>query len=131
MARKIYNYEPPAIPCNDGTVNIVDSNGDPIGSQTVTSGGTETYVVNDLPAPKVLDIFVPYKEDELFVTVTVTTSAVGTIDSIDSTGLTTFSAKKNGTLITLPTALILGDVLLFEFDSALADGEIKLTGNYA
>src|SRR5690554_4175992 len=35
--------------CADGTVNIVDSNSNPIGSVTVPSGGSDTFVVNDLP----------------------------------------------------------------------------------
>src|SRR5690554_3367904 len=35
--------------CADATVNIVDSNSNPIGSVTVPSGGSDTFVVNDLP----------------------------------------------------------------------------------
>lgn len=35
--------------CADATVNIVDSNSNPIGSVTVPSGGSDTFVVEDLP----------------------------------------------------------------------------------
>ena len=65
MARKIYNYEPPAIPCAPGTVNIIDSNSNPIGSQTVASGGTETYVVDDLPCSAPTPSGIAYQEPNL------------------------------------------------------------------
>src|SRR5690554_4825781 len=35
--------------CEDGIVNIVDNDNNPIGSQTVESGEVETFVVTDLP----------------------------------------------------------------------------------
>lgn len=62
--------------CEDGVVNIVDNDNNPIGSQTVESGGVETYVVTDLPCG---DGFAEIKKSDGTTITTVTVPSETTV----------------------------------------------------
>lgn len=110
----------------DYDVQVVDSDDNPIG---VISGGK--VVVSDLPCSKELDILVPYSSGDGTATFTIVADSDGTITTEDTTGLTNVTYEVNSVPTTLPFTLAVGDVLTINFDTASADGVIKLEGTYA
>lgn len=117
--------------CADATVTIVDSESNVLGGLVVPSGGSDTFVVTDLPCSKELDILVPYSSGDVTATITIVADSDGTITTEDTTGLTNVTYEVNSVPTTLPFTLAVGDVLTINFDTASADGVIKLEGTYA
>jgi len=123
----------PAGTCPPGTVNIVDSNLDPIGSQDVASGGVETYVVSQMPCsqdiqtrfyfdatngqsdPQIIDSF-----------------SAGVYTSITQDGSSgAITVDVNGTLETTPITLVATDVVIMNRSVDTAAGWAQLNGNHA
>ena len=119
---------PPAPICPEATVNITDSDNDLLGSVVVPSGGVGTFVVSELPI-KTDFIVAAYNENDLFTTAFVTVT--GTVNDVIIEGLTNVTMKRNGTVITNLTNVTAGDVITFEFDSAVSEGVILIEGYYA
>lgn len=82
-------------------------------------------------APKELAIYSPYLTNDIFTTIKIVTGSSGILTAINSTGLLSFTVKKNGTLTTVPITIVVNDVLLFEFTKTTVAGTIILTGTYA
>jgi hypothetical protein len=107
-------------------IPIVDSNGDAVNTTVVGSD----VQVDDLPAPKDLTLILPYSSGDTSTEITIIADSDGTIDTATTTGLTSVVYEVNSTVVTLPFALAVGDDLVISFDSASADGQIKLEGEY-
>ena len=107
-------------------IPIVDSNGDAVDTTVVGSD----IQVDGLPAPKDLTIILPYESGDTSTEVTIIAGSDGTIDTADTTGLTSVVYEVAGTVVTLPFTLAVGNDLVISFDSASADGEIILEGEY-
>ena len=115
------------LPATDSlNIPIVDSNGNAVNTTVVGSD----VQVDGLPAPKDLTLILPYSEGDTSTEITIITDSDGTIDTATTTGLTSVVYEVNATVVTLPFALAVGDLLIISFDSASADGQIKLEGNY-
>lgn len=112
----------------DATVNVTNSDNDLLGSVVVPSGGVGTFVVSELPI-KTDFIVAAYNENDLFTTAFVTVT--GTVNDVIIDGLTNVTMKRNGTIITSLTSVTTGDVITFEFDSAVSEGVILIEGYYA
>lgn len=110
----------------DYDVEVVDSLNNPIG---VVSGGK--VVVSELPCSKELEVLIPYSSGDGTATITIVTDSDGTITTEDTAGLTNVTHEVNSVPTTLPFTLAVGDVLTINFDTASADGVIKLEGTYA
>jgi hypothetical protein len=82
------------------------------------------------PDPKDLTIAIPYEASEDTSTVTIIANAVGTITAADTTGLTSVVYEVNSSIVTIPFALALSDILEITYDAALSSGTIILTGTY-
>lgn len=111
----------------DINILVTDSQGNSI-PVTPSNGAIQA---DQLPIPQDLIVSVPVYEDELFTTVKVVASAEGTINSINAGGLTGLVVQKNGGTVSVPFAILPGDVLTYQFDQALNDTEIQNIGTYA
>lgn len=81
--------------------------------------------------PRELIIYIPYSIYEEDVEISIPVEIEGTINTIDSIGLTNFSIEVDYIPETLPISLVGGESIIFRFDSAVGDGTIKLIGIYA
>jgi hypothetical protein len=101
---------------------------------TDSDGSTSTVpsVTNVVCTPqiKTLNIVIPYAIGDDTSTVTIVANAVGTINTIDTTGLTTVAVTVNSTPVSVPFGLALNDILEFTYDTTVATGIITLTGTY-
>src|SRR5690554_4019000 len=114
--------------CKDATVNILDNNGSPLGSVTVPSGGSDTFVVNELPIDTDF-IIAAYNQGDPVATAFVTVT--GTVNDVIIDGLTSIVMRKNGSIISSLTNVTTGDIISFEFNQAPQEGVILIEGNYA
>lgn len=110
----------------DYNVNVVDANG-VIVPITISY---EKVMIPSLPAPKILDVVTPYDKDLYFANTEVVTLSSGIITSINSSGLTGYSLRKNGSIVTAPFSIANGDILLHQFNKSLSKGVIILNGSY-
>ncbi len=114
--------------CPDATVTVVDSDNNIIGGLTVPSGGSDTFVVTDLPIDTDFIIAAYNQGDPVaaaFITVT------GSVNDVIIDGLTSVVMRKNGLIISSLTNVTIGDIISFEFDQAPQEGVIIIEGNYA
>ena len=84
----------------------------------------------EIISPKDLTLIIPYSDGDTSAEITIIADSDGTIDTADTTGLTSVVYEVNSTVVTLPFALSVADELVISFDSASADGQIKLEGEY-
>lgn len=107
-------------------VNVTDGT-NPVNPDSVSLvGNTLTVAV-----PKDLEINIPFLTSDTTASITILTGSDGTITTADTTGLTSVTYEKNAVAATLPITLAVADVLTINFDAAVADGVIKLSGTYA
>jgi hypothetical protein len=104
-------------------ITVTDSDGSTSTVPSVTN-------VTCTPQIKTLNIVIPYAIGDDTSTVTIVANAVGTINAIDTTGLTTVAVTVNSTPVSVPFALALNDILEFTYDTTVATGIITLTGTY-
>jgi hypothetical protein len=104
-------------------ITVTDSDGSTSTVPSVTN-------VTCTPQIKTLNIVIPYAIGDDTSTVTIVANAVGTINTIDTTGLTTVAVTVNSTPVSVPFALALNDILEFTYDTTVATGIITLTGTY-
>jgi hypothetical protein len=81
--------------------------------------------------PRDLEINIPYSTSDTTASITILTGSDGVITAADTTGLTSVIYELNAVVATLPITLSVADVLTINFDAAVADGVIKLSGTYA
>jgi hypothetical protein len=91
---------------------------------------SESYVYQNQCPIGDLTIAIPYEASEDTSTVTIIANAVGTITAADTTGLTSVVYEVNSSIVTIPFALALNDVLEITYDAAASSGTIILTGTY-
>jgi len=135
----------------DGTVNITNTDADPIASVTVASGGVEPYVIPNVAwtnsdgsaestpygdgitcAPQVRDLTleVEVKPPADSASITISANSAGTITAVDWGGLTGGVIEVNNVVVNLPFTVVATDVVDFGFGTASADTAIVLTGTY-
>lgn len=119
-------------PCDDGIVNIVDNNNDPLGSVIVSSGGVETYKVTDLPELRTLIIEVIFDlGDDTTREIVINNNTSGLITQIQEVGSSGgFTTILNNVATTAPITLQAGDRIKFNRIDSSVEGSIILTGTY-
>jgi hypothetical protein len=138
-------------PCADGTVNITNTDSDPIASVTVASGGVEPYVIPNVAwtdsdgsaestpygdaivcAPQVQSLTIRFaiKVTHDAFSETMTSNEAGTITNINNGGLSAFVLSKNASPVTAPFTIANGDVISATFTAAGAATTVILTGTY-
>lgn len=98
-----------------------------------TATGSWNAVEERFEVPKayqILKLKVLYASGDTNFSITITADEAGTINSIDSAGLTNFSLEKNSSAVSTPFTIADGDVLEGSFDAAGSDGEVILEGVY-
>ena len=139
------------VTCADGTVNITNTDADPIATVTVASGGVEPYVIPNVAwtdsdgsaestpygdaivcAPQVqsLTIRVQVALAADAFTFTATANEAGSITSVNAGGLSAFVLSKNASPVTAPFTIANGDVISAAFTAAGAATTVILTGTY-
>jgi hypothetical protein len=139
------------VTCLDGTVNITNTDADPIASVTVASGGVEPYVIPNVAwtdsdgsaestpygdaivcAPQVQDLTIRIEvalAADAF-TFTATANEAGSITAVNNGGLSAFVLSKNASPVTAPFSIANGDTVSAAFTAAVAATTVILTGTY-
>jgi len=114
-----------SLPATDSLdINLVDQDGNTITPLSLSSPTIEVDI------PKDLTLLLPYSSGDTSTEITVITDSDGTITTATTTGLTSVVYELNASVVTLPFTLSVSDILIISFDSAAADGTIKLEGSY-
>lgn len=109
-----------------GTSNLmVEQDGVPVGS---FDSGSNSWVVPS--CSQELFLYLKYNDGDDTISIDIGSNQVGTITTVDSTGLTNVVIEVNGTPQSLPFTLVNGDSVEVTFDSASSNGVIELIGTY-
>ena len=138
-------------PCADGTVNITNTDSDPIATVTVASGGVETYTIPNVswtdsdgsaestPYGDAIVCTAQVKDLTIRIevalaadafTFTATANEAGSITSVNDGGLSAFVLSVNATPVTAPFTIANGDTVSAAFTAAGAATTVILTGTY-
>jgi hypothetical protein len=138
-------------PCAGGTVNITNTDADPIATVTVASGGVEPYVIPNVSwtdsdgsaestpygdaivcAPQVQSLTIEVEvalAADVF-SFTARPNSAGTITAVNDGGLSAFVLSVNATPVSVPFIIANGDVISAAFTAAGSATTVILTGTY-
>lgn len=117
----LVGYIPGTTPLN---ILAVDQNDNPI----ILISGSVSGGVATIKIPTTLEILIPYKILDDAASIIIVTGSEGTINSIDSTGLSALTITVNSNPVTVPFTLVVGDVVDFTFTESTINENIKLNG---